>query len=115
MGDDTFTGGTGKDVMRYTNILDGHDTFIGFDGNPAGGQDALDLISCSTVSACSRLTAPAGLIVDNGASVDSSSTPTAISSTGFELTVATLKTADIITVGPDILVGICEAAGRAAH
>ena len=107
VGDDTFTGGTGKDVMRYTNILDGHDTFIGFDGNPAGGQDTLDLNQLfDGLNVLTDDRAGQVLIVDNGASVDIFvDADGSLFNNGFELAVATLKTADVITVGPDILVG----------
>ena len=105
-GVDTFTGGTGKDVMRYTNVLDGHDIFVGFDGNAAGGQDTLDLeqlFDGLNVLAADR----AGLVslVDKGTSVDVFVNADGNLLNGFELNVATLKTADVITVGVDILVG----------
>jgi Ca2+-binding RTX toxin-like protein len=105
-GDDTFTGGTGKDVMRYTSVLDGHDVVIGFDGNPAGGQDMLDLnqlfdsLNVLTADRAGRVS-----ILDKGASVDVFVDTDGNLFNGFELTVATLKTADNVTVGQDILVG----------
>jgi Ca2+-binding RTX toxin-like protein len=103
-GDDTMTGGTGRDELRYTSILDGHDVFIGFDGNPAGGQDTVDLnvlfdsLGVQTADRAGRVS-----ILDNGASVDVFVDTDGLN--GFDLTVATLKTADAITVGQDILVG----------
>ncbi len=103
-GDDTITGGTGRDELRYTSILDGHDVFIGFDGNAAGGQDVLDLnllfdsLGVQTADRAGRVS-----ILDNGASVDVIVDTDGLN--GFDLTVATLKTADAITVGQDILVG----------
>jgi len=103
-GDDTMTGGTGRDELRYTSILDGHDVFIGFDGNPAGGQDVLDLeqlfdsLGVLTADRAGRVS-----ILDKGASVDVFVDTDGIN--GFDLTVATLKTADAITVGQDILLG----------
>jgi Ca2+-binding RTX toxin-like protein len=103
-GDDTMTGGTGKDELHYTGILDGHDVFIGFDGNAAGGQDTLDLnllfdsLGVQTADRAGRVS-----ILDNGASVDVIVDTDGLN--GFDLTVATLKTADSITVGQDILVG----------
>src|SRR5262249_15381118 len=42
-GDDTISVSSGNDVVRYTSTLDGHDVITGFDGNPTGGQDTLDL------------------------------------------------------------------------
>jgi Ca2+-binding RTX toxin-like protein len=105
-GDDTITGGTGRDSFQYTNLLDGHDVLIGFDGNPAGGQDVLDLeqlfdgLGVLTADRAGRVS-----ILDKGASVDVLVDTDGNLLNGFELTVATLKTADAITVGQDILVG----------
>ena len=70
-GDDTMTGSTGRDLFQYTSVLDGHDVIIGFDGNPAGGQDVLDLeqlfddLNVLTADRAGRVS-----IVDKGASVD---------------------------------------------
>ena len=80
--------------------------FIGFDGNAAGGQDTLDLeplfdsLDVLTADRAGRVS-----ILDKGASVDVFVDTDGNLFNGFELTVATLKTADVITVGPDILVG----------
>ena len=103
-GDDIITGGAGNDIVRYYSTLDGHDVLVGFDGNAAGGQDVLDLgalfVSLGVLAAdrAARV-----LIQDKGASVDIFVDADGIG--GFELAVATLKTADVITVGQDILVG----------
>jgi Ca2+-binding RTX toxin-like protein len=105
-GDDTMTGGAGSDEFRYTATLDGHDVLIGFDGNAAGGQDTLDLdllfdsLGVLTADRAGRVS-----ILDKGASVDVFVDTDGNLFNGFELTVATLKTADAITVGQDILVG----------
>jgi Ca2+-binding RTX toxin-like protein len=114
-GNDTITGGAGNDavtvslgndVVRYTSALDGHDVIIGFDGNPAGGQDTLDLdqlfdgLGVLAADRASRV-----LVFDKGASVDVFINADGNILNGFELTVATLKTADVITIGSDILVG----------
>jgi Ca2+-binding RTX toxin-like protein len=104
-GNDTMTGGTGRDELRFTDILDGHDVFIGFDGNAAGGQDTVNLeqlfdgLNVQTADRAGRVS-----ITDNGASVDVFIDTDGNLFNGFELT-ATLKTADAITVGQDILVG----------
>ena len=106
VGDDAITGGTGADTIRYTNVLDGHDVITAFDGNPTGGQDSLDLDSLFDslgVLAASR--AGRVSIQDNGATVDVAVDADGILGNGFELTVATLKTADAITIGQDVLVG----------
>jgi Ca2+-binding RTX toxin-like protein len=104
-GNDTVTASSGNDTVRYTSVLDGHDVVIGFDGNAAGGQDVLDLdflfdnLGVAAADRAGRVS-----IVDKGASVE-----IAVDTNGdlsFDLHVATLKTADVITVGPDIFVGI---------
>ncbi len=104
-GNDTITGGAGNDIIYYLDVFDGHDTVIGFDGNPAGGQDVLNLnglFSALSVSVSDR--AARVSIVDKGASVE-----IAVDTNGdlnFDLHVATLKTADQITIGQDIFVGV---------
>ena len=104
-GNDTITGGAGNDIIYYLDVFDGHDTVIGFDGNPVGGQDVFNLnnlFSALSVSVGDR--AARVSIVDKGASVE-----IAVDTNGdltFDLHVATLKTADAITVGPDIFVGV---------
>ena len=91
-------------MLRYTSVLDGHDVVIGFDGNAAGGQDVFDLsqlfvnLGVAVGDRAARVQ-----IVDNGASVEIAVDTDGIG--GFDLAVATLKTADNITVGPDVLVG----------
>lgn len=42
-GDDTITGGGGNDILVYDTPDFGHDRVIGFDANPNGGQDKIDL------------------------------------------------------------------------
>jgi Ca2+-binding RTX toxin-like protein len=104
-GNDTITGGAGSDIIYYLDILDGHDTVIGFDGNAVGGQDVFNLNNLF-----SALSVPLGdraarvSIVDKGATVEIAVDADGVN--GFELTVATLKTADQITIGQDIIVGI---------
>ena len=102
-GNDTALMGGGNDVFVW-NLDDGDDTVIGFDGNAAGGQDVLSLqtlfnsLSVSVVDRAGRVS-----IVDHGASVE-----IAVDTNGdlnFDLAVATLKTADAITIGQDIFVG----------
>ena len=101
-GYDTITGGAGIDVVLYQSALDGHDIIIGFDGNAAGGQDTFDLdalfdsLGVAPVSRAARVS-----IVDKGASVDIAVDTDGLG--GFDLTVATLKTADVITVGQDVI------------
>ncbi len=77
-GDDTITGGAGNDRIFYTNQFDGHDLIIGFDGNPIGGQDVLDLdalfdsLGVKTEDRAGRIS-----IVDKGAQSTSWSISTA--------------------------------------
>jgi hypothetical protein len=42
-GDDTIDSGSGNDTIAYTSVLDGNDVINGFDENPGGGQDVIDL------------------------------------------------------------------------
>jgi Ca2+-binding RTX toxin-like protein len=105
-GDDTITGGAGIDVVLYQSVLDGHDVIIGFDGNPAGGQDTFDLdalFDSLLIGAADRSARVS--IVDKGASVDIAVNADGLGGNGFELIVATLKTADVITVGQDVILG----------
>jgi Ca2+-binding RTX toxin-like protein len=104
VGNDTITGGTGSDTVYYTDVVDGHDVVLAFDGNPAGGQDVLDLsglfgnLSVPVADRAARIS-----IVDKGASVE-----VKVDTDGdltFDLHVATLKTVDAIAVGQDIFVG----------
>ncbi|MBA4097450.1 MAG: hypothetical protein C0484_11875 [Rhodospirillum sp.] len=105
IGNDTITGGAGNDTISYTHTLDGHDVVIGFDGNAAGGQDVLDLdILFDYLGVAIGDRAARVSILDKGASVE-----IAVDTNGdlaFDLAVATLKTSDVITVGPDIFVGV---------
>jgi RTX calcium-binding nonapeptide repeat (4 copies) len=114
-GNDTVTGGrgndsidvsSGNDLVRYTSTLDGRDVISGFDGNATNGQDKFDLdalFDSLGVAAASR--AGRVSIVDSGSSVDVRINADGNGANGFELTIATLKTADAVTVGSDITVG----------
>lgn len=105
-GNDSITGGTGSDTLLYQSVLDGHDVVVGFDGNAAGGQDTLDLDALfDSLFVAGAARAGRVQILDNGPSVAVLVDLDGNVGNGFELAVATLKTADVITVGPDILVG----------
>ena len=104
VGDDRIIGGLGADVIVYGDTLSGHDLVLGFDGNPAGGQDKLDLdalFDSLAVDTADR----AGLveIKDNGATVDVK--VDADQNGSFELHIATLQTPDLIAIGDDVIVG----------
>ena len=104
-GNDTITGGTGNDTIQYTNILDGQDVVLGFDGNAMGGQDVLDLdalfdnLLVAAVDRAGRVS-----IVDSGATVNVFVNADGNAGNGFEVTVA-LRTLDTITIGQDVIVG----------
>jgi len=99
--------GLGNDTVAYSSVLDGHDLIGKFDGDAAGGQDMvnLDLLFAS-------LGVPVGdraarvSIIDKGATVDVRVDTDGNIANGFELTVATLQTTDVITVGEDVFVGL---------
>jgi Ca2+-binding RTX toxin-like protein len=102
-GDDTLTGGAGSDRINYTSQFDGHDLIIGFDGNPIGGQDVLDLDALfDSLGVMETDRAGRIAIVDKGSTVD-----ILVDADGSPFTdalfVATLKTSDVITVGLDVI------------
>ncbi len=105
-GNDSITGGTGIDTVLYQSVLDGHDVVVGFDGNAAGGQDTLNLdVLFDSLFVADADRAGRVSVLDKGASVDVFVDADGNLFNGFELAVATLKSADMITVGQDILVG----------
>lgn len=90
----------------YSRPLDGHDIVAGFDGDAAGGQDALDLDSLFDGLGLAEADRAVRIsIVDRGALVDVAVDIDGNAANGFELTVATLKTLDAISVGLDVLAG----------
>ncbi|HVR66253.1 MAG TPA: hypothetical protein VMT98_06415 [Verrucomicrobiae bacterium] len=104
IGDDRIIGGLGADLIVYSDTLSGHDVVLGFDGNPAGGQDKLDLDALFDGLKIDTLDR-AGLveIKDNGATVD---VKVDTDKDGiFDLHVATLQTPDLITIGDDVIIG----------
>lgn len=104
VGDDTITGGAGNDAIFYASVLDGHDVVIGFDGNAAGGQDVFDLdFLFDNLGVAAGNRAARVQILDKGASVEIAVDTDGVA--GFDLAVATLKTADAITLGTDLLLG----------
>jgi Ca2+-binding RTX toxin-like protein len=113
-GNDTISGGAGDDVIIHgsgnntfvvSSPLDGHDIISGFDGDAAGGQDTLNLdalfdgLGVAAVDRTARVS-----VADNGASVNVSVDADGNAANGFEFIVATLNTADAITVGADVTV-----------
>jgi Ca2+-binding RTX toxin-like protein len=105
-GDDHIDAGLGNDTIRYTNVLDGHDTIANFDGNPTGGQDVLNLdalFDSMGIAAAGRAAHVA--LVANAGSVDVQVDTDNNPADGFELTVATLQTVDPVTLGQDVVLG----------
>ncbi len=112
-GDDLLVGGNGNDqldvsagndTVRYTSLLDGRDIISGFDGNPGGGQDALNLdalFDSLGIAAANRATRLS--VSTQTASVDVSFD--ADGNGSFESLIATLNTTDAVTIGDDIVVG----------
>ncbi len=50
-GNDTLNGGIGNDIFRYLLGGFGNDTITGFDANPSGGQDTIDLAGLGITAA----------------------------------------------------------------
>lgn len=114
-GNNTVTGGVGDDlidvfwgvdVIRYTDIVDGHDTVTSFNGNAFFGQDVIDfdaLFDALNVNSAERAARVA--IADNGTTVDVRVDADGNAGNGFELLAVTLNTLDTITIGQDVQVG----------
>jgi Ca2+-binding RTX toxin-like protein len=104
-GNDTIDGGLGDDTFLYTSKLDGKDVINGFEGGTTG-QDVLDLdalFDSLNVATVDR----AVVLNDKGSSVEVRVDVDGKDTNGAEFLVATLNTADDITVGAgaDILIG----------
>ena len=114
-GDDTVTGGAGNDTIAvglgndtvlYTSVLDGRDFISKFDGDATGGQDALNLDALfDSLGVLAADRAARVSIVDKGANVDVAVDVDGNILNGFEVTVATLNTPDVISVGQDVILG----------
>jgi Ca2+-binding RTX toxin-like protein len=75
-GNDTLEGGNGNDILVFATAGFGNDTVLGFDANPAGGQDLLDIsglgVSAATFSARVHITdlgASLQVVVDGGGTI----------------------------------------------
>jgi len=108
-GDDQIDVSLGNDTVKYITPLDGHDVITGFDANPTGGQDVLNLdalfdslgVATAARAALVEIHPTAPGTVDVNVNADSSNPD-------FELHVATLNltsVADTVTVGQDVIVG----------
>lgn len=89
---------TGTAAAETLPGMAGKDTIDG-----AGGQDVVLLFDNLGVAAVNR--AARVSVVDTGASVDIAVDADGLAGNGFEVTLATLKTVDAITVGQDVIVG----------
>jgi VCBS repeat-containing protein len=114
-GNDTVNLGSGNDTVFYTSTLDGQDVLQSFDGTGGvGAQDFLDLDQLfdslgidtaaraalvSTVDLNGGTNGPTWEVRVNADGDNGTGTG------GFELIVATIQSADNITVGQDVLVG----------
>jgi Ca2+-binding RTX toxin-like protein len=106
-GNDTIAVGLGNDTVSFSSVLDGHDLISKFDGDAAGGQDLVNLDALfAGLGVDVALRAARVSIVDKGATVDVRVDADGNIANGFELTVATLQTTDVITVGEDVFVGL---------
>jgi Ca2+-binding RTX toxin-like protein len=104
-GDDLIFGDSGNDTFVVSSPLDGQDIISGFDGDAAGGQDTLNLDALFDglgVAAADRTARVS--VADNGGSVNVSVDADGNAANGFEFVVATLNTADAVTVGSDVIV-----------
>jgi Ca2+-binding RTX toxin-like protein len=105
-GDDRLDASIGNDTIRYAGALDGHDVVDGFDGDPAGGQDVLNLdalFDSLGVAAAQRAARVSS--VDRGGSIDVFIDVDGNAGNGHELLAVTLASNSEVTVGQDIVVG----------
>jgi Ca2+-binding RTX toxin-like protein len=103
-GNDQVDVSAGNDTIRYTSLLDGSDVVSGFDGNPSGGQDALNLdalFDSLGIAAANRATRLS--VATQTTSVDVSFD--ADGNGSFESVIVTLNTTDAIAIGDDIVLG----------
>lgn len=99
-GSDTISVSSGNDTVLYDDLFLGNDTVVGFDGNATGGQDTFNLdsffdsLDVATADRDDLVT-----LTDNGATVD-------VEFNFFGPNVlATLNTADAVTIGEDVILG----------
>jgi serralysin len=105
-GNDQIVVSGGNDAVRFTSTLDGHDVIKGFDGNASNGQDVLaldalfDSLNVATADRAARVSFAA-----TAGSVDLHVDVSALGNGSNIITIATVQTADAVTVGQDVLVG----------
>jgi Ca2+-binding RTX toxin-like protein len=102
-GNDRINVGLGNDTVWYLSTLDGRDILQNFDGNAAGGQDKLNLDSLfDSLGVAVAGRAGRVQLIDRGASVDVKVDTNADGT--FDLFAATVQTADVVSVGSDVIV-----------
>ena len=108
-GDDVLDAGAGSDRFRYDSIGDGLDQILNFDGDPTDGQDVLDLdalfdaLGVATADRAARVQ-----ITDMDGGGDGPTWLIQVDTDGaggVDLDVATIASADQITVNDDVQVG----------
>jgi Ca2+-binding RTX toxin-like protein len=104
--DDVINVALGNDVVLFVSALDGHDLITGFDGNPTGGQDVVNLDALLASLGILPEDRPSlVLIIDHGSTVDIRIDADKNLANGYEMTVATIQTADVVTIGADVILG----------
>lgn len=105
-GDDSIDVGNGNDRIFYSDILDGNDKVTGFDGNPAGGQDQINLdLLFDSLGAAAKDRAARVQFASSGAGVEVRVDTDGNSGNGFEMVIALVNAADPITLGSDVILG----------
>ena len=105
-GDDVINVSVGNDVVLFATQIDGHDVITGFDGNPIGGQDTVDLSFLFSGLGIASADRPSHvMLVDSGPSVDVRVDEDNNLLNGYETTVATIQTTDPVTIGQDVILG----------
>ncbi|MCC6471247.1 MAG: hypothetical protein IT563_23225 [Alphaproteobacteria bacterium] len=111
LGNDRLDGGAGADTIIYTGIAEGGDTIVNFDGDPAGGQDVIDLDGLLDALGIATGDREASVqVIDTSGGQDGPTWTIAIDSdhntaNGFEIALAAVTTTDPITINQDIHLG----------
>ena len=105
-GDDSIDVGSGNDRIFYGDILDGNDKVTGFDGNPAGGQDQINLdLLFDSLGVAAKDRAARVQIAPSGADAELRADTDGNTGNGFEMVISLVSAADPITLGSDVILG----------
>lgn len=106
-GADTIDGGWANDTILYHSVQDGDDTILNFEGGRLGGQDVIDLDALfdSLGIATADRAARTELAGQGGGQWLLSIDADGDKGNGFEVGLASIASADQITVGQDIQLG----------